>query len=440
MNTIKSSIFKISESFSRESFLGSALFFLVLTSWYILRPVRNEMAVANVNELPYLLAAGAIAMLLVNPVYSWLASRSDLRKTVIYCYSFLISNLIIFLLSWKVFGLEDSVWLGRIFYIWCNIYSFFVVSIFWVIIINLYRDSKKRAFYGVIMAGGSLGALFGSEISKRFSNSFNEYGLELFSLSSALFLFFAMLLAIFISSQSRNKNLIEYENVGGGSFDAIQNSLKIAEIRNIAIYVWIWTGLMTIQWITAIGIVEEWSQDPERRVWFFATIEQVISPLVLFVQLFLTNIIIKKFGIRNIMFLYGFLFLLAYLAYGLIPSIVSVAIVTVVLRIFEYGINKPTRETIFSSFRKNDRYKSTVFIDTFISRFGDLSGSSFIAVSKLINIASNAAPLIAIPLAGCLSFLGIKISKDINTKMDRTESELDSMEKSNSSKNHPSNW
>ena len=209
MNSIKDSLSKISESFSKESLLGSALFFLVLSSWYILRPVRNEMAVANANELPYLLAAGAIAMLLVNPIYSWLASRSDLRKIVIYSYSFLISNLIFFLLSWRVFGLDDSVWLGRIFYVWCNIYSFFVVSIFWVIIINLFRDSKKRAFYGVIMAGGSLGALFGSEISKRFSSSFNEYGLELFSLSSALLLFFAMLLAIFILSKSRIYNSLE---------------------------------------------------------------------------------------------------------------------------------------------------------------------------------------------------------------------------------------
>ena len=291
MNSIKDSLSKISESFSKESLLGSALFFLVLSSWYILRPVRNEMAVANANELPYLLAAGAIAMLLVNPIYSWLASRSDLRKIVIYSYSFLISNLIFFLLSWRVFGLDDSVWLGRIFYVWCNIYSFFVVSIFWVIIINLFRDSKKRAFYGVIMAGGSLGALFGSEISKRFSSSFNEYGLELFSLSSALLLFFAMLLAIFILSKSRIYNSLEQGSVGGGSFDAIRNSLKISEIRNIALYVWTWTGLMTIQWITAIGIVEDWSQDSEQRVWFFAVIEQVISPLVLLVQLFLTNII-----------------------------------------------------------------------------------------------------------------------------------------------------
>ena len=51
MNSIKDSLSKISESFSKESLLGSALFFLVLSSWYILRPVRNEMAVANANEL-----------------------------------------------------------------------------------------------------------------------------------------------------------------------------------------------------------------------------------------------------------------------------------------------------------------------------------------------------------------------------------------------------
>ena len=374
------------------------------------------MAVANVNELPYLLAAGAMAMLLVNPFYSWIATRSNLKKIVIFCYSFLISNLIFFLLAWKVFGLGDSIWLGRIFYVWCNIYSFFVVSIFWVVIINLYRDAKRRSFYGVIMAGGSLGALFGSEISKRFSNSFDEFGLELFSLSASFFLFLAMLLAIYMLSIPRKGITIDSKNVGGGSFDAIKNSLKNSEIRNIATYVWVWTALMTIQWITAINIVEDWSQDSEQRLRFFATIEQVISPLTLVVQLFLTNIIINKFGIKNIMLSYGLLFFVAYLAYGLAPSIVSVGVVTVLLRVFEYGINKPTRETIFSAFQKNDRYKSTVFIDTFISRFGDLSGSSFIAFSKLTTLASNVFPLMAIPIAGYLSFLGIKISQDFKTK------------------------
>tara|TARA_Y100000996_G_scaffold213713_1_gene167847 strand:+ start:542 stop:1798 length:1257 start_codon:yes stop_codon:yes gene_type:complete len=416
MNLTKNSFSKIFQSFSKESLLGSFLFFLVLSSWYILRPVRNEMAVTNVNELPYLLAAGAVLMLLINPLYSWIASKLDLKKIVLFCYSFLILNLIFFLLSWRVLDFGNSIWLGRVFYVWCNIYSFFVVSIFWVVIINLYRNSRTRSFYGFIMAGGSLGALFGSEVSKRFSNSFSNFGLEFFSLSSAILLFLAMLLAILMISRSKKSNNLNLDNVGGGSFDGIKNSLKRNEIRNIAIYVWLWTGLMTIQWITAINIVEDWSEDPAQRLRFFATIEQVISPLTLIVQLFFTNIIIQKFGIRKIMFTYGLLFCLAYLAYGLVPSIISVGIVTVFLRIFEYGINKPTRETIFSSFEKNDRYKSTVFIDTFISRFGDLTGSGFIAISKFTALAANTFPLIALPIAGYLSFIGIKISKGVKVK------------------------
>ena len=374
------------------------------------------MAVTNVDELPFLLAAGAMAMLLVNPIYSWIASKSNLKKIIIFCYSFLIINLMLFLFAWKVLGLGESIWLGRIFYVWCNIYSFFVVSIFWVLVINLFRDSNKRSFYGVIMAGGSIGAMFGSEISKRFSSSFNELGLELFTLSAALLLFFAMLLALYMLSKFQKDINLKLSDVGGGSFDAIKNSLKVHEIRNIATYVWIWTALMTIQWITAINIVEEWSQNPEQRLRFFAIVEQVTSPLTLVVQLFLTNIIIKKFGIRNIMFLYGILFFFAYLAYGLAPSIISVGVVTVLLRIFEYGVNKPTRETIFTTFKKNDRYKSTVFIDTFITRFGDLSGSGFIALGKLTSVAANSFPLIAIPIAGYLSFLGIKISKKVQIK------------------------
>ena len=411
-SSARDSINEIKESFSKESLLGSFLFFLVLSSWYVLRPVRNEMAVANVDDLPYLLAAGAIAMLLINPVYSWVVSKTNLRKIVIYCYSFLIVNLLIFLSTWKFLGIGDSVWVGRIFYVWCNVYSFFVVSIFWVVIINIFRNSKTRSFYGVIMAGGSLGAIFGSEISKRFSNSFDEYGLEFFTLSAAILLFFAMLLAMNITRSKMNEKILDKNSVGGGSLDSIKNSIQSEEIRNIAAYVWMWTCLMTIQWITAINIIEEWSSDSQQRISFFATIEQIVSPLTLLIQLFLTNIIIRKVGIKNIMILYGFLFLIAYLLYGFFPSIVAVAIVTVFLRVFEYGFNKPTREIIYSTLKQNDRYKSSVLIDTFVSRFGDLTGSALIKLAGFTTITFNSLPLMALPIAGYLSFLGMRISKE----------------------------
>ena len=412
----RDSINEIKESFSKESLLGSFLFFLVLSSWYVLRPVRNEMAVANVDDLPYLLAAGAIAMLLINPIYSLVVSKTNLRKIVIYCYSFLIVNLLIFLSTWKFLGIGDPVWVGRIFYVWCNVYSFFVVSIFWVVIINIFRNSKTRSFYGVIMAGGSLGAIFGSEISKRFSNSFDVYGLEFFTLSAAILLFFAMLLAMNITRSKMNEKILDKNSVGGGSLDSIKNSIQFEEIRNIAAYVWMWTCLMTIQWITAINIIEEWSSDSQQRISFFATIEQIVSPLTLLIQLFLTNIIIRKVGIKNIMILYGFLFLIAYLLYGFFPSIFAVAIVTVFLRVFEYGFNKPTREIIYSTLKQNDRYKSSVLIDTFVSRFGDLTGSALIKLAGFTTITFNALPLMALPIAGYLSFLGMRISKENKIK------------------------
>ena len=225
-----------------------------------------------------------------------------------------------------------------------------------------------------------------------------------------------MLLSAILITISKKNNSTNIKNTGGGSFDAIKNSLNTNEIRNIAMYVWIWTCLMTIQWITAINIVEDWSQDSEQRLKFFATIEQVISPLTLIVQLFFTNIIIKRLGIKNILLMYGVLFFGAYLMYAFFPSILAVGFVTIILRVFEYGLNKPTRESIFSTFKKNDRYKSSVFIDTFISRFGDLSGSAFIALGKLTSISANVFPLVAIPIASYLTILGMRISKNKKIK------------------------
>ena len=105
---------ELKKSFTNESILGSLLFFLVLSSWYVLRPVRNEMAVANVSDLPYLLAAGALVMLIINPIYSHIVTKTNLRKIVFYCYSFLIINLLGFLFTWKFLAVGESLWLSLI--------------------------------------------------------------------------------------------------------------------------------------------------------------------------------------------------------------------------------------------------------------------------------------------------------------------------------------
>ncbi|MAD48592.1 MAG: hypothetical protein CMQ53_04475 [Gammaproteobacteria bacterium] len=404
----------------KDTVLTSFLFFLVLSSWYVLRAVRNEMAVENYSQdfLLVLLAVTAITMLVINPIYAWIASRSNLKKIIIYCYSFLILNLFAFLSYSKSLSennITEAIWLGRIFYVWCNIYSFFVVSIFWVLVINIFRDTKSRKLYGFIMAGGSLGAIFGSEISVRLSESFTNSGLEFFVLSASILLFCAMVIAIYISNSNKTSNLSE--KVGGKWSDAINNIINTKEIRTIASYSWLFTILMTIQWISAIPIIESYSDLSPQRIELFARIEQLVSPLTLLTQLFLTYMVIAAFGIKLILIVYGILFVIVFLLYGLVPSVGVVVFAQALLRVFEYGFNKPSREIIYSELGKKDRYKSSVFIDTFVTRFGDLTGSLLMAIGKLSSIALSVMPLLAIPLAALLSITGLKISKNSSNKV-----------------------
>ena len=399
----------------KNTVLTSLLFFLVLSSWYVLRAVRNEMAVENYGQdfLLILLSITALTMLIINPIYSWIASRANFKKIITYCYSFLIFNLFVFIFYSRSLDETDTaqaIWLGRVFYVWCNIYSFFVVSIFWVLVINIFRDEKSRKLYGFIMAGGSIGAIFGSEISVRLSESFTNFGLELFAFSSSILLFTAILLARYIVNL--NNSIVLVKEVGGRWSDALSNIMSVKEVKSIAIYSWLFTSLMTIQWISAIPIIESYSDLAPDRIELFARIEQLVSPLTLITQLFLTYIVISFFGITSVLIVYGFLFIIVFLLYGLMPSVGVVVFAQALLRVFEYGFNKPSREIIYSQLEKEDRYKSTVFIDTFVTRFGDLTGSLFMGLGKIVGISVSLMPMLAIPFAGLFSITGYKISKN----------------------------
>ena len=398
----------------KNTFLTSFLFFLVLASWYVIRGIRNEMAVENYGQdfLLILLSFTALTMLIINPIYSWIASRKNFKKIITYCYSFLIMNLFVFILYSRSLGEGDvtqQMWLGRVFYVWCNIYSFFVVSIFWVLVINIFRDSQSRKLYGFIMAGGSLGAIVGSEISVRLSESYTNYGLELFALASSLLLFLAIIVATYLVNLNNSEVLIK--KVGGNWSDAISNIISVKEVKSVALYSWLFTALMTVQWISAIPIIESYSDLSPDRIVLFNRIEQLVSPLTLITQLTLTYLVISYLGTSLILIVYGLLFIIVFLLYGLMPSVGVVVFSQALLRVFEYGFNKPSREIIYSQLKKKDRYKSTVFIDTFVTRFGDLTGSLFVGLGKVAAISITVVPLLAIPFAGIFSLTGYKISK-----------------------------
>ena len=395
-----------------------AFFFFVLASWYALRPVRNEMAVAGgVYNLPFLLTAVMLVMLLANPIYSWLVSKVPTSRVVTYCYLFFILNLIIFLCGWSYLDETGRLWTGRAFYVWCNVYSFFVVSIFWVAVINHFNTEDAKRVFGVISAGGSLGAFFGSSVARYFSTEIcgNSSISELGPISLIIFSIGCLTIAIFLSRGLTPQNSLTAENqnevIGGTSLEAFKNIIGKIPVRLMAFYMLLWTALSTAAWMISLDIVESWSSDPCERTAFFAQIEQIVTPLTLLMQIFFTSFLLRTVGILPILTIYGAFFFIAFGAYANYPEITTVLVLTIVIRVFEYGLNKPTRETVFTSLKQQDRYKSTVMMDTLLARSGDVAGSWFIRSLIALGLVGGSIAYAALPIAVLLSIVGYQAAK-----------------------------
>jgi len=405
----------------RSSLLRAFFFFyFVLCSWYSIRPVRNEMAVqAGLENLPSLLSIVLLVMLIANPVYSWLVSRINRNKIVLYFYLFFILNLLVFFFSWVLLDESWKPLIAKSFYIWCNVFSFFVVSIFWVSMINYFSGSQAKLYFGIISAGGSIGAFSGSSIARVFSTqvcgsvTLSEWGpfslilISVFSLSIACFLSMS-----FKSEVNEKEGGVSSESLSGSAFEPITEIAQSSVLKNLSLYMVLWTGLMTFGWMIALGIVQEWSTDPCERTAFFARIEQFVTPLTLVCQFFVTSFVLRSFGIKKVLIIYGFILFAAIYFYEIYPEIMTVLIVVSILRTFEYGLSKPARESLFTKLKREQRYKSTVFLDTFFARGGEVMGSWFAAKGALlIGLSSMGATLFMIPFAALLSWAGYRSSK-----------------------------
>ena len=415
IENLKNRIFNIPTE-DRSSLLRAFFFFyFVLGSWYSIRPVRNEMAVqAGLENLPGLLSIVLLVMLIANPIYSWLVSRINRNKVVLYFYLFFILNLLIFFFSWVSLDESWKPMIAKSFYIWCNVFSFFVVSIFWVSMINFFNGSQAKLYFGIISAGGSIGAFSGSSVARVFSTqvcgsvSLSEWG----PFSLILISVFSLSIACFLSMSFKSEAAIEEEDLSGSAIEPIKDIARSPVLKNLSLYMVLWTGLMTFGWMVALGIVQEWSTDPCERTAFFARIEQIVTPLTLICQFFVTSFILRSIGIRKVLIIYGFILFAAIYFYEIYPEIMTVLIIVSILRTFEYGLSKPARESLFTKLKREQRYKSTVFMDTFFARGGEVAGSWFAAKGALLlGLSSMGATLFLIPFAALLSWTGYKSSK-----------------------------
>src|SRR6266550_2322132 len=150
----------------RALLLGFFFHFLILTGYYIMRPIRDSIAAGNrIETLPWMFTATLVAMLIANALFAAIVARMPRRKFIPLAYGFFIFNLALFFVLMRTCPPAQQVWIGRALYVWVSVFNLFNTAIFWAFMTDLFTNEQGKRLFGFIAVGGSLGGVLGPLIT-----------------------------------------------------------------------------------------------------------------------------------------------------------------------------------------------------------------------------------------------------------------------------------
>jgi len=396
-----------------------AYFFCVLSSYYMLRPVREAMAVGSgPDTIPLLFFGTFLAMLVATPIFGWVASRYTRRQFLPWVYLFFISNIVLF---WAVFSIAvveapRHVWLGRVFFVWLSVFNLFVVSVFWSFMADIYTREQGRRLFGVISAGGSIGALVGGAAT---SVLVVRIGFQnLFPISATL-----LLVAVFCITQLRHWVEQEHEDqitetaagnkpLGGNPFSGITHVFSSKYFSRIVLASIIASLLGTALYMFTAQLVEQAIVGPDERTRYFSIIDLLASALALVAQLFIVKRVVSRFGIGASLAIMPIVSVVGFALLAINPVLGVVALLTVVRRALGFGFSKPTTDMLYSVVSPEEKYKTKNFIDTAVYRGGDLIGTWTVRGMMGAGLGVAAVSLMMLPFAALWAIVALWLGRD----------------------------
>ena len=386
--------------------------FAVLSSYYVIRPIRDQMGVAGgVSNLQWLFTGTLVGMLLLNIPFAYLVKKLPRTRFIPITYRFFAANILLFAVLLYFADPEQTIWIGRIFFIWISVFNLFVVSVFWALIVDIFNSEQGKRLFGFIAAGATIGAIVGSGVTA---------SLARFVPTSVLLIGSALTLEVAVYSVRRLSRLasslssrpVAGESIVGGSIWAgITHTFKSAYLGNVAVFILLFGITATFLYFEQAKIVSSSFSNRGEQTAFFATIDLLVNGITLTVQLFLTGRILRLLGIGLTLALLPALTLVGFTALALLPTIAALVVFQVLRRSSDYAISRPTREILYTVVPREDRYKAKNFIDTVVYRGGDQVGAWAYAGLGMLGLGTTGLAFVAIPIAAAWLLNGLWLGR-----------------------------
>jgi ATP:ADP antiporter, AAA family len=373
--------------------------FSVLASYYILRPIRDQMGVAGgVKNLPWLFTGTLIVMLMLNVPFSALVKLLPRRQFISLSYRFFALSILAFGAALYLVPPQHTVWVGRFFFIWISVFNLFVVSIFWSMVVDIFSPEQGKRLFGFIAAGATLGAIVGSSVTASLAQKVQP---ALLLVGAALLLEVATwcvrrLSRLSAAVSERPHREREEEPIGGGVMSGFIDAIRSPYLLNTAIFLLLYAVTSTFLYFSQASVVSASFTGRGAQTEFFATIDLVVNVITLVIQVFLTGRLVGWLGVTFILSLLPALSLVGFGSLYAAPTLAAVAVFQVIRRSGNFALTQPARQILYTVVSREDRYKAKNFIDTAIYRAGDQVGAWSYAAIGLVGWGIKEAGIVAL--------------------------------------------
>jgi ATP:ADP antiporter, AAA family len=363
----------------RAVLLAFACNFLLLASYYILKPVRDTVAtVFGADQLQMLFTGTFIGTLIASPIYAWLAARVRLNRLLPGVFWFWVLNVLLFQALFKL--APDNRWIGGSYYVWFSAVNLFMISVFWTLMSDLFSAAQATRLFALIAAGGSLGAIAGPVVIRLVVHATGLDGLLL--IAAVGFLGVIGLVHLLMHEKVRlqqagvgaQPTTLDHD-LSGSALDGFRQLLRSAYSRRQAAFILLMTWVNTVAYFLQTDVISQAFSGVANRAVAIADISLVVNILAAIILLFGLGRYVHRFGVTAGLILNPIIMVVAFIALALSPTLLMIQALQVIRQVSQYAIARPSREICFTVVPQSDRYKTKNVIDTVVYRFGDLSAA-----------------------------------------------------------------
>ena len=365
------------------SILMCIYFFLVITSFWILKPIKKSLFIDYYKQqdgfdlfgwhmlgsqaellakvLNMFVAACAVA------VFSVLSSRLRRQQlTIVFSLAFVVAYFLFLILLAHPGGI--TVWS---FYLFGDLFSTIMVATFFAFLNDSVNSDSAKRTYGLVGFGGVLGGAIGATsvaaLVKQISNS---NWMIILAVIAFVIIGISVLAGRLVRKKDSDrpaplKSEPKQENAGAfsGARLVFASKYLLAIVAIVGLYEMVST-IMDFQFTSTVEhFVKESTREHFSRVF---TITNIVSMVV---QLFLTSFVMTKFGIGIALLFLPIAALAGSTGYFLFPALLTGSILNTADNGFSYSINQSAKESLYVPTTKEEKYKAKAFIDMFVQRF-----------------------------------------------------------------------